>query len=332
LAVSLETKDVSIHWQEICQALDRSRSQLESPSGEFLRILASFVVLQHAELEEMERAALASSDDQDYQSMIPNDVHWSQIAEAPNDMLFQVVDHVWKKLERMIAAPRLTHLCRIPSAAALSPGADAVIDIARRVVCNFPGSIVQNRLGLSQIFERAIALHAKSAKYTAEFASDDNLVQLVVDLAAPRIGERIYDPCFGFGGFLSAAAQRVLGQVESPPSAALHDSQNHSLCGVEINSSAWLIGFARMILAGVALPNLELGNALDTRASQLGIEGFDVVMASVPFGYKVQPTGEPRANGKRIETRFVRHILDQLKVGGAGGNRRAPQLSLQARC
>src|SRR5262249_9817022 len=154
--------------------------------------------------------AAASFEDQHYQSPLSGDIRWSRIAGAPQDALPLVVEKVWSKLASGVEAPETPYLGRIPSAIKLGPGMGGILEAARRAVVEMPLGTAQGRRDLALLFEDTVARSISSTKYTAEFASDENLVQLVLDLAAPRLGERIYDPCFGLGGFLAEAARRVI--------------------------------------------------------------------------------------------------------------------------
>ena len=72
-----------------------------------------------------------------------------------------------------------------------------------------------------------------------------------------------------------------------------------------------------MILAGVAQPNLELGNTLERALPRdHSTEGFDVIMASLPFGYSVRPSDQFRVKANTAESGFLQHILGHLKLGG----------------
>jgi type I restriction enzyme M protein len=315
--VNQTTTDPIARWEEILPLLDPSRSGLVDPAGEFLRALASFVTLHQAELEEAEREAIASFDDQHYHSPLPEDVRWSRIAEAPLNALAPAIERVWEKLGSSSDGQVMRNLRRIPTAVRLASGMDAILDAARRVVADMPLATAQGKRDLSIFFEDAVARYISNTKYTAEFASDENLVRLVVDLAAPRLGERIYDPCFGLGGFLSEAARRVISGAESLPPAGWREAQERSVFGVEINASAWLIGLARVILAGVAQPNLELGNTLERALPRdRSTEGFDVIMANLPFGYTARPSDQFRVKANTAESGFLQHILGHLKLGG----------------
>jgi hypothetical protein len=152
------------------------------------------VILHQAELEEAEREAIASFDDQDYHSPLPADVRWSRIAEAPIKALAPAIESLWATLASSADGPVMRNLRRIPAAVKLATGMDAILDAARRAVGDMPLATAQGKRDLCAFFEDAVARYINSTKYTAEFASDENLVRLVVDLAAPRLGERIYDP------------------------------------------------------------------------------------------------------------------------------------------
>jgi type I restriction enzyme M protein len=310
--------DPLARWEEILPLLDGSRSALPDPVGEFLRALASFVILHQVELEEAERQAFASFDDQDYSSPLPDEVRWSRIAEAPSGSLSTDVGTLWSKLSGLPDSLITRHLRRLPACFPISPQAEPILETARQLVTVLHFGTEQARRDLSMFYEDAVAHYIKTARYSGEFASDDNLSQLVIDLAAPRLGDRIYDPCFGLGGFLSEAARRVVRTGESLPPAGWREMQERSVFGVEINPSAWLIGLGRVLLAGVRSPNLELGNTLERPIPRdRSAEGFDVIVANLPFGGLEPSAGEHfRIKTASRESLFLQHILAHLRLGG----------------
>jgi type I restriction enzyme M protein len=88
--------------------------------------------------------------------------------------------------------------------------------------------------------------------------------------------------------------------------------------GVEINPTAWLIGLGRVLLAGVRSPNLELGNTLERPMPRdRSAEGFDVIVANLPFGGVEPSAGEHfRIKTAARESLFLQHILAHLRLGG----------------
>ncbi|WP_260449387.1 HsdM family class I SAM-dependent methyltransferase [Burkholderia seminalis] len=50
---------------------------------------------------------------------------------------------------------------------------------------------------------------ADSAGYAGEFYTQRHIIRAIVQVVQPRVGERVYDPCFGTAGFLGEAADYV---------------------------------------------------------------------------------------------------------------------------
>ena len=154
----------------------------------------------------------------------------------------------------------------------------------------------------------------------------------MLELAAPKPTDTIYDPCFGFGGLLVAAARRI-GAMESS-SAAKSSTQRASIFGIEIGPAQYAIGLCRLILAGVPGRGLVYGDALDgpfqdesapslrdmeddenrctgivrrpSFSDQYPADGFDCILAVPPWG---------RWSGGS-ESRFLRHVMSRLRPGG----------------
>ena len=66
----------------------------------------------------------------------------------------------------------------------------------------------------------------------------------MLDLADPKPGERVYDPCFGLGGLLAASARRITASAKSLPPAAWIDLRQNSIFGIEIEPIPSVIGLA----------------------------------------------------------------------------------------
>ena len=69
-------------------------------------------------------------------------------------------------------------------------------------------------------------------------------------------------PCFGTGGLLATVASRLREKAMQIAPQVWTEVQQHSVFGVEISPDAYSIGLARVILAGIEQPRLELGDAL----------------------------------------------------------------------
>jgi type I restriction enzyme M protein len=161
------------------------------------------------------------------------------------------------------------------------------------------------------------------------------VVELMVNLAGPRPGDRIYDPCFGLGGLLAASARRITAAAEALPAPAWADLRQNSIFGIEIEPVPYAIGLARVVLSGITQPGMERGDALEREsAGLLTAEQFDVVLANPPWGalYDVVPEladdpppalaifkqryGHFRFQSSAKENLFLQHAVGALRPGG----------------
>ncbi|MBF0628004.1 MAG: N-6 DNA methylase [Magnetococcales bacterium] len=144
------------------------------------------------------------------------------------------------------------------------------------------------------------------------------ITRLVAALANLNPNARIYDPCFGSAGLLTAIQERSLFNRDkgfSRPNAT-----GLVVFGVEVNSDSYIIGLTRLILAGVEDPQLELGNALErTPSTSPQNDGFDLVVSNPPWGGRIgngAVIGQFPVQTNDSSGLFVQHALSQLRVGG----------------
>ena len=141
----------------------------------------------------------------------------------------------------------------------------------------------------------------------------------MVDIAAPKAGERIYDPCFGMGGLLVTAARRLQESHSALTPVAWAELQENSIFGIEQQFDLCLLATVRLMLAGIHTPRLECGDTLERDPGQRrGSQGFDCIIAQPPFGQKLERGVSnlyriPSSSGENL---FLQHILGSLKVGG----------------
>ena len=165
------------------------------------------------------------------------------------------------------------------------------------------------------LVERAIAKDKTLGAHTAP----QPVVDLMVDLINPGPGERIYDPCFGSGGLLAAVTRRLRETAMQMPPKARSEVPRQYLSGVEIDPFAYCVGLARVVLAGMDQPGLELGDALERRVSgDRPGEGFDCILAVPPWGRSDNPVIGAKFPVPTVylETLFLQHAMASLRPGG----------------
>ena len=161
----------------------------------------------------------------------------------------------------------------------------------------------------ADVFDEAVRFMVhRHGESLGQFVTPAPVVDLMVALASPAPGEKVYDPCFGFGGLLVEALSRTRGATDA--SSAGQEAGPAAIAGVESDWRAYPVGLCRLVLAGVDRPDLTCGDALvrpipDDRDAR----GYDCILAAPPWGDDEEQTDH-------IEDRFLRHVMGCLRPGG----------------
>jgi len=176
---------------------------------------------------------------------------------------------------------------------------------------------------LGAAYEYLIRDFADSAgKKGGEFYTPRDVVRLMVQIADPRPGMSVYDPCTGSGGMLILSKEYV---EESGG-----DGRNLALAGQEKDGSVWAISKMNMLLHGI--PDADLRNnddgTLEDPAHITGgeLQRFDRVITNPPFSMNYSADAIPfperfrygytPEKGKKADLMFVQHMLAVTRSGG----------------
>ena len=168
--------------------------------------------------------------------------------------------------------------------------------------------------GMGDIYEGLLAKNSQDARSGAgQYFTPRPLVDCMVRLIQPRLGEVIQDPATGTGGFLISADHYVRSQV----SKEIYNNNPPQYEGVEIEKGTYRICLMNAFLHRLE-SNLILGDALTTDAN--GLSEADVILANPPFGSKAGSARKQRDDIVYTTTNkqlvFLQHIFLGLKPGG----------------
>ena len=171
----------------------------------------------------------------------------------------------------------------------------------------------------------------RQGKLVGEFVTPNEVATLMLELADPRPGERVYDPCFGFGELLVGAARRLRAAARTAPPRVWTGVRQAGIFGIEIDRLSYAVALCRILLAGIDRPGLELSDALERPLlrSRSG-DGFDCIMAVPPWGMRISraPTGQFPFPSRHSESLFLQHVMANLRPGGTRRRRSARRAAL----
>uniref|UniRef100_UPI0025BB7B66 N-6 DNA methylase n=1 Tax=Desulfonatronospira sp. TaxID=1962951 RepID=UPI0025BB7B66 len=285
-------------------------------------ILATLIFLRWVDFQDAELEAMAAFDEVEYSPVLPASCHWrTWHAFSPEKTQTFFKDQLLPRLQSLNRSQNTlaAYLCRlIPTIQKVSGLPPSSWTPLAGWLADQPFETQADRRALLKTFDSIIENSSKKHSAGSGFLPvPAGIAEIMVRLAAPFPGARIYDPCFGLGSLLTTAWDYVQEQQNKEPRRV--SSSLLYIAGVELDPESFVIGLTRIILAGVEEPRLELGSSLErTPSSDSVSNGFDLVLTNPPMGMRVDPAGLEHypVRTKDGAALFIQHALSQLKPEG----------------
>lgn len=187
---------------------------------------------------------------------------------------------------------------------------------------------------LSQVYEGLLLKMGEKGSDAGQFFTPREVIRAMVRTIDPQVGETVYDPCCGTGGFLAQASEHMqkalapkTGGKRSRVSAdAIETLKTRTFFGREKENLIYPIGLANLILHGIDRPNIWHGNALTGDEVYGGLfagapSQFDVILTNPPFGGKESVAAQTNFDYRTSATQvlFLQHVIRSLRDGGRCG-------------
>lgn len=177
---------------------------------------------------------------------------------------------------------------------------------------------VETRHLFGDIYEQ-ILKDLQSAGNAGEYYTPRAVTQFAIDMVDPKLGEIVFDPACGTGGFLTCAFEHLKSQVKTP--AELVQVKN-SIRGVEKKQLPHTLCATNMMIHGIEVPsNILNDNTLAKPLRDYGPKDqVDVIFTNPPFG-GVEEDGIENNFPTEFRTRetadlFLVLVMEMLREGG----------------
>lgn len=170
------------------------------------------------------------------------------------------------------------------------------------------------------IYEGILEKNGQDKKSGAgQYFTPRALINAMVDVTKPLIGETICDPACGTGGFLLSAFEYM--KKQSNDKQKRNFLQNEALHGVDNTSLVVTLASMNLYLHGIGITRSPVvcKDSLEKEPEEL----VDIVLANPPFG--TRPQGASNISAMRSDLyastsnnqlNFLQHIMLMLKNGG----------------
>ncbi|MCI0396315.1 MAG: N-6 DNA methylase [Chloroflexi bacterium] len=177
---------------------------------------------------------------------------------------------------------------------------------------------------LSQVYEGLLLSMGEKRNDGGQFFTPREVIRAIVRAVNPHVGQAVYDPCCGTGGFLAQAYEYM--SRDGLLGTEINELKHHTFYGREKDNTVYPIALANLILHGIDQPNLWHGNTLTGREEYGGLFGhtpalYDVILTNPPFGGKEGKEAQTRFAYKTSSTQllFLQHVIESLAPGGVCG-------------
>ena len=165
----------------------------------------------------------------------------------------------------------------------------------------------------------SILVELRDAGNKGEYYTPRAITQLMTQMTAPRLGEKVLDPAAGTGGFLSAAIDFIREkEVRTLDDEAILQK---SITGWERKPVSYVLGLTNLILHGLDVPDWHYLDSLKTEYNTIGPkQQVECILANPPFGASIADGVETNfpASFRCRESAdlFVILMIQLLKPGG----------------
>jgi type I restriction enzyme M protein len=161
------------------------------------------------------------------------------------------------------------------------------------------------------------------ANVSGQFRTPRHIIDLIVEMVAPKLGDRIIDPAMGTAGFLTESAKYIKAKYANDLIKVENRKfmNEEMFTGVDTDHTMARIGTMNLALHGISKPSISMDSLLEKGNADPLYGKFDVVLANPPFSGNLD---YPATDGKilatcrtkKTELLFIALYLKLLKVGG----------------
>jgi type I restriction enzyme M protein len=178
---------------------------------------------------------------------------------------------------------------------------------------------------LSQVFEGLLLRMGEKGNDGGQFFTPREVIRAMVRVVDPQIGETVYDPACGTGGFLAQSYEHMIGpnKCNLRTGDDIATLKQSTFYGREKDNAIYPIGLANLVLHDIDEPHICHGNTLTNLTLYDGLflnppPLHDVVLMNPPFGGKEGKDAQKNFEYQTGATQvlFLQHVIKSLKPNG----------------
>ena len=158
-----------------------------------------------------------------------------------------------------------------------------------------------------------------AAGTNGEFYTPRPVIRFMVNQVNPQLGQKVYDPACGTGGFLIEAYKHMKKLVKTKED--YNRLQYHTLYGTDKKPMPYLLGMMNLLLHEIDRPNIVRANTLTTSIREITEkQRYHLILTNPPFGGEeektIQQNFPTETRTQETSLLFLQFIMRSLKTNG----------------
>lgn len=293
----------------------------------YVEQLSWLLFLRVFENVEGELKELVEADGKKYQSIIDPAYQWSAWAKKDwkdkDELIYFVNQKLFPYLKNLKGSKEKDKIGEVfrELAGNLIRSAHNLLDIID-ILNQIEMRHFQDTHLLSQVYEEILQEMGSEGGWAGEFYTPRPIIRLMIKVINPKIGETIFDPFVGSGGFLVESFDYIQEQLKTIGVKEWDILQNKTFSGQEKTPLPYLIGTMNMMLHRILVPNLTRSNTFMEDIHNLPESSKkEVILTNPPFGgteHQSVQNNFPIPVGS-TEGLALQYVMKRLKNGGRCG-------------
>ncbi len=179
----------------------------------------------------------------------------------------------------------------------------------------------------------------EAAGELGQFLTPRHIIRFMVQMINPKIGETVYDPACGSGGFLLIAYEWIklknsdkkliykYNSVKRGPGDKLSRDQwkflqYETFFGQDVDPEMVRLTLMNFFLHGLEESDIKRKDTIAGPENEEDLRQYDVIMTNPPFAGKVDKERIKKSlpiKSTKTQILFLGHVIDGLKTGGRAG-------------
>lgn len=247
-------------------------------------------------------------------------LRWSVFKEFPSEKLYDNMAHNVFPFVKKLHGEKTTAFATFMKDAQFTVPTAYIL--SRIVECLSDEGLGFNDKDLmGDCYEYLLAMMSTSGD-NGQFRTPRHIIDMMVELADPKLDDTVLDPAMGTAGFLAETAKFIQEKYSKELFKKENNEHFHNkmFTGYDIDPDMLRIGCMNMTLHGVENPTIAYNNSLSEEYTAKN--SYSLILANPPFSGVLEPSQVSKSlnqicgGTKKTELLFLSLFLRVLEVGG----------------